>query len=74
MTGPRTYVVGLPVVVEVRDDGHVAVEVDLTELGSRKVLAEWNDYPPETITADADYLSAWRRTHRVIDQRTGEAE
>jgi len=66
VTGDRTYVVGLPVVVQIDATGHVSVEVDTAELGSRKVLAEQSDYDDQTIRHDAEYLATWTETHRVI--------
>jgi len=62
----RQYVVGLPVVVDIDDDGHVRVEVDTSELGVSKVLAEHSEYDDETIDADADLLHEWVRTHDVV--------
>jgi hypothetical protein len=53
--GARTYVVGLPVVVEVDDNGRVTFEVDLSEAGTS--LADDEDaaagHPDEVLADDA---------------------
>lgn len=45
----RTYVVGLPVVIEVTDDGRVLVTVDLSEAGDAilEQSGEAGDYSPD---------------------------
>lgn len=48
-TEPRTYVVGLPVVITVHDDGTVTADVDLSEAAELDVTS-MSDY----IDADAD--------------------
>lgn len=46
----RSYVVGLPVVITVTEDGRVLVDVDLSEAGEsiREEMGEAGDYDAET--------------------------
>lgn len=68
---PRTYVVGLPVVVTVTDDGFVSVEVDLAELPAT-VREEGGsaDHPAMLIDVDRDVrtLRRWVETHAVRNE------
>jgi hypothetical protein len=61
----REYVIGLPVVVTIEHGDFVTVDVDLSELPVRKVLAEQSEYSDEQIAADAELLSAWVADHDV---------
>jgi adenylate kinase len=67
----RQYVVGLPVVVGIRDDGFVIVDVDLSELASRKTLADMGanfDYSDEQVDADVALLRTWVQQHSVAGE------
>lgn len=68
---PRTYVVGLPVVFTVHDDGTVTAEVDLSEASSApwedsgiryvRVNDEWVEaepYEEDVLIADSEAISA----------------
>lgn len=71
-----TYCVGLPVVVTIHrqnGDTFVTVEVDLSDLGSRKTLAEALDnagaeQDDEQLDRDADDLSIWTDTYAVTNE------
>jgi hypothetical protein len=73
----RQYVVGLPVMVTINDEGFVTAEVDLSELAvgvEKDYLAgplgeEW-DSRDRTLTAveDAEVLRRWVQTHSVRNE------
>lgn len=54
---PRSYVVGLPVVIHVLPGGRVEFEVDLSEADDARLLSEGvspgQDDRPETVDSDA---------------------
>lgn len=61
---PRTYVVGLPVIVTVHPDGFVSVEVDSTELTVEVERAEV-EYDAATVAEDVATLDTWTSGHHV---------
>lgn len=56
----RTYVIGLPVVVTVHDDGRVEAEVDLSEAYDvwDASTPEGQDDSEDVLTADSEAISA----------------
>ena len=65
MSEPRSYVVGLPVIISVWDDGGVSYEIDTSE-ASREVSRTWDEGtinpPPEAVVmADVDRIDAAQR-------------
>jgi hypothetical protein len=54
--GPRTYVVGVPLVVNVHADGRVTYEVDLTEVTDD--LGEHSENSYSVIEADTKIVQA----------------
>jgi hypothetical protein len=57
---PRVYLVGLPVMVVVHDDGTVVYEVDTSEAGASLFETEHieTEYDEDTIAADAARVEA----------------
>ena len=68
---PRSYCVGLPVILTVHDDGRVQVEVDMSEASS-EMSEQWGqdpdgeDVPPEDLMLlDSAVVDAQTREHVV---------
>lgn len=68
--GPRTYVVGLPVIVTVTAEGFVTVEVDTAELATdlSDDNANVSDADAAQVAADAETLRTWAKGHAVTAQ------
>lgn len=55
----RSYVVGLPVIVTVADDGTVSYEIDTTEAGQAvRENEHYDDVPQDVLDADGDLIDA----------------
>lgn len=60
-TEPRTYVIGLPVVIVVHQDGRVEMQVDTSEVGSAILEedANYNEYDEDQVDADSALVEQW---------------
>lgn len=60
MPEPREYVIGLPVIVTIHDDGTVKYEIDTAETGVSLYVDEEasENYASEQIAADAERADA----------------
>jgi hypothetical protein len=71
MSDPRTYVVGLPVVITVHDDGTVVYEIDRSEAGQG--VSEYGEMPlydeegNEIVISEAQLAADYERVNADTD-------
>lgn len=70
----RTYVIGLPVVVTVHDDGRVEYDVDTSDAGVEVRRIDETEYDDATVDRDADLVDAAHKGTPGLVEGTPEHE